>query len=402
MFIELARSATFALASQKLRAGLAVLGIAVGTAAIIALMGIGAAAQKTMLNQVERYGPDMLVVTPKKTVGPDGADPSPVLTQDDYNAVLSEDTYIHGVVPVISDYAFVSRNMKSRLIPVVGTWNGWIEAQATRLISGRPFNDYERSAFVCILAYTTYRKLFGDHEPVGHYISVGDVPLRVVGLMERKPMSGEESANDLVVVPFQTAAFIFKNTPALSSIVMRAVDRNNILSAQVAVYDILKRRHAPSDYNIQSQASYLSIATHTGRSIKIFLIAVALGMLFVGGVGVMNTMLVAVKDRTREIGIRRAVGATKTTIRLQFLLESVIICLSGCTMGVVFGLVAGYVMVMAVFSASLNPQEAWACTFSLTAIVASVLAATITGILSGLIPASKAASIQAAESLRYD
>ncbi len=390
-----------AIGSHKLRTRLTIFSVAVGIAGIVALMGIGEGAKKQMLAQAEQYGPDMLVVVPRQSIGPEGVKDTPILSEDDLNAIRTGVDGITDIAPVTSRHAFVRYGNKQRLVPVVGSENAWVMNQNTKVISGRLFNPSEQQSNACIMGFTPYKKLIG-YDPVGSSIYIDGASFRVVGLLERKGSGKDSDINDVILVPYATARLVLQGGDALSGIVVRVLDRNNILKAQVAIHDVLKRRHDKDDFSIRSQEAFLSIATRTGRAIRAFLLAVALGMLFVGGVGVLNTMFVAVKDRTREIGIRRAIGASREDIRNQFLTEALLICLIGCFFGVIFGILGGYGICLAMYGSSLSKSDVMSLVARPLPAIVSVAAAITTGILAGLMPARQASNILPADALRYE
>ncbi len=386
---------------QKLRAGLTILGVAVGVAGIVILMGIGEGTKRLILAQAEQYGPDMLVVVPRQSVGAEGVKDVPVLSEADFKAIQSGVDDIKDVTPMVSRHAFVRYGHRQRLVPVVGAGNAWVTNQNTKIISGRLFHLSEDGARVCILGFTPSKKVVGM-DPVGSSVFIDGISFRTVGLMERKGGGKEGDVNDVVLIPYRTARLTLQAGDALSGIILRASDRNKILNAQVAVHDTLKRRHDKNDFSIRTQEAFLSIAVRTGRTIRMFLLVVAAGTLFVGGVGVMNTMFVAVKDRTREIGIRRAVGASAGDVRNQFLSEALLICLIGCVFGVVVGIMGGYVICAAMYGTELPKSDIPSLVIRPFPIIVAVVAAAVTGLSAGLMPAKQAAGILPADALRYE
>jgi putative ABC transport system permease protein len=400
-FSHLFLEAFTAVKAQKLRAGLTILGVMVGVAGIVALMGIGEGVKRQILAQAEQYGPDMLVVTPRQSISPEGAKDVPVLTLKDLEGVRMGVDGITDIAPMVSRHAFVRYKNRQRLVPVIGSWNEWGLAQNTKIISGRFFNPSEKDDNVCILGFTPYKKLVGM-DPVGSSVFIDGVAFRVVGLFERKGGGKDSDINDIVLIPVRAARLIVSGGESLSGIVMRARNRQEILKAQVAVHDVLRRRHGKDDFTIRSQEAFLSIAMRTGQAIRMFLLAVAFAMLFVGGIGVMNTMFVAVKDRTREIGIRRAVGASRTAIRNQFLSEAVLICTIGCLAGLVLGVAGGYVVGLGMFGSAMSSRDVLFCILRPAPVLTAVVAAVATGVVAGWVPASRASTVQPAEALRYE
>ena len=397
------------LKSNKLRSVLTTLGIIIGVGAVIIMISVGNGAKAEINAMIDRLGANVMMVMPGRSFGRGavgGAGSLPTLTEDDAAAIQNEVSTVQLVAPTVRGSAQVIAGNLNWSTSVYGITNAYFGARDWGLISGRMFDpgEIKSSAKVVILGETVAKTLFPDQDPLGQSMRINRVPFTVIGVLEAKGQAGfGGDQDDTVIIPISTAKKRVLGGRKLSgktvdSIFIKAKNAQVVTRTEELVTDLLRRRHriAPNqddDFRVRNMAEFLNARADSSRAMGLLLMSVASISLIVGGIGIMNIMLVSVTERTREIGIRMAVGATDRDIMSQFLLESVVLSLVGGILGVILGI--GGSLVMSAFSqwqAIVDPVSV-ALAFSFSAAV---------GIFFGFYPARKASQLDPIESLRHE
>jgi putative ABC transport system permease protein len=398
---ESARVALDALAHNKLRSGLTMLGIVIGVFAVISLVSLGHGAQKYVAKEFAGMGSNLLLVTPGKREtfggGPMiGAQNVHKLTLEDSDAIGRRVPSVSGVAPIIFGLGLVKIEAKSRNCMVVGTGAEFPDVRNIRPATGSFFgeDDVDAGRRVVVIGALVRRELFGDENPLGRYLNVMGTPFRVIGVMERRGVSLGFDLDDLVFIPVSAARRLF-NTDALAEVMVQARSEALVDRAADEVRALLMERHGGvEDVTVITQGQMLSTLNTILDVLTATLAGIAGISLIVGGIGIMNIMLVSVRERTREIGVRKAIGARSRDILVQFLVESVVLSLIGGAIGVVlaFGVQVAAHLVISDLPIAITP---WAVT------LAVVFSAAI-GIFFGVFPARRASRLNPIEALRTE
>jgi len=408
-WLETLRTGLGAVLSHRLRSGLTMLGILIGIAAVILTVGFGEGAQGQVSSEINDLGSNLLVVSPGSTTATTGIrggfGSASTLTEADATALASKAVApdIAAVAPATSRSETLTAASTNWTTTVVGTTPDWLSVRARSVVEGRFLTaaDENTDAAVAVIGATTAEELFGVRDPVGQTVTVNDLPLTVIGVLNTVGASASSSTTNLddqAVVPITTVANrIFGGTTRTSvqSIYIEATSSNALSAAyQEATAELLRLHQvsaADADFTIQSQQSLLSTATSVDKTLTELLAGIAAISLLVGGIGVMNIMLVSVTERVREIGLRKALGATQRAIRRQFLVEASVLGLAGGVLGAGIGL-AGAVVLPHLIS---NP-----ITISPIATVGAIVVAIGIGIIFGVYPATRAARLAPIDALR--
>ena len=405
--------AAAALTANKLRTLLTMLGVIIGVSAVIALVAVGRGAQNQVEARIAGLGTNVLFVRPgsQTTGGVRAASGSaPTLTLDDAAALAQLDG-VSGVAPestIAAQVSFQGENVNTR---VVGTTPDYQDVRNFYPAEGDFLTqqDVSASSSVAVLGATTAQNLFGDLDPVGQTIRIGRgqiaIPFRVVGVMEAKGGTGLGNQDDQIFVPISTlvrklqVARTAEGSYQVGQIDVEVASKSRIDPAVQTLGDLLRTRHrvAEDDFTIQSQEDTLQALTQTTRTFTILLGSIAAISLVVGGIGIMNIMLVSVTERTREIGIRKALGARRRDILLQFLVESLAVSALGGLLGVAVGVGAARL----VNGRQLGAQTLYTSVAASSVLLAVLVAAAI-GIFFGLYPALRASRLNPIEALRYE
>lgn len=403
---EIITEAASTLTVNKMRTGLAVLGIVIGIGSVIALVSMGQASQKAIQSQIQSLGSNLLTIQPGaiRQGGVRGAAGGrTTLTLDDAKAIASslEITTIQAVSPEYSGRTQVTTGGSNTNTQVIGSTPAYATVHKVSVESGNFISqsDVDVMNKVAVIGPQVTSDLFGEGvNPVGSSIRINGQNFTIIGITASKGGSGFMNQDDMVYVPLTTAQKQLFGTNYLSSIALEAKSPEVMTAAQNEVGYLLLNRHKLSDptqadFTIMSQQDILNTASATTGTFTSLLSGIAAISLLVGGIGIMNIMLVTVTERTREIGLRKALGARKKTITTQFLAESVILTFSGGVIGVVMGIIASYIISRATGSIFVVSPSSM-----LLAFVVSVGI----GILFGWYPARKAANMQPIEALRYE
>ena len=401
---SLVTSGLQALTRNRMRSALTVLGIVIGVAAVIATLAIGQGARAAVQQQIRALGANVMTVMPG-TVTAGGARSGmgsiTTLTPDDAQAILRECDAIEMVAPLVRTLAQVVYGANNWSTQITGTTADFAAIRLWTVEKGVFITDTDvrGAAKVCVLGANVSQQLFGDTDPVGQTVRIKDIPFRVAGVLAYK--GGQTfggTQDDIVVVPVTTAQRKLLAITHLHQVLTSAVDERRVSEAVEQVTDLLRQRHRirpgdSDDFFIFTQLEMASTAEATSKVMTMLLGSIAAVSLLVGGIGIMNIMLVSVTERTREIGIRRALGARKNDILFQFLLESAFLSLGGGALGVALGItVASFVSSLARWPTLVQPS----------AVVLAFGFATMIGLFFGFYPARRAARLDPIESLRYE
>jgi putative ABC transport system permease protein len=403
------RIAFCALSAHKLRSGLTMLGIIIGVSEVILLMSLVGGAQDHATEQVQRLGSNLIVVlsgtvTAGGAVLPRGT--ALTITEDDATAIRREVASVQTAAPVVRNGGQVVYGNANWSTPIQGITPEFFEAREWRVATGRLVSqeDSDARAKVVVLGLTVAEQLFGHQDPVGRVIRVRNVPFTVIGVLERKGQtSWGEDLDDVALVPLATAKTRLLgvnqgNARAVTSIIVKVRPGVLLEQAEEDLRVVLRERHRlrptqNDDFWFQNFMLLLQTMDDLAGALKILLTAVAAISLVVGGVGIMNIMLVSVTERTREIGLRRAVGAHRRDILLQFLVEATALSLTGGLVGIAVGVTAAFAFAhVADWRAYVTPGT----------ILLGFLFAGAVGIFFGFYPARKASRLDPIEALRYE
>ncbi len=402
-FIEALES----LVSNKMRTGLTVLGVVIGVAAVIAMLAVGEGAQSSITGQIEGIGTNVVFISPGGDE--DVRNPKP-LTLSDAEALADPlaAPNVAAVAPILSGRNDVTYGGESSSVSILGVTPEYEMVSNEALTEGEFINETDilGRGSVAVIGPDTAEKLFDRTDGItGETIRINGQPFRVVGVLESKGGTGLGSQDDRILVPITTAqSRLMQRDPkdSVSSIHIQASSSEGVNAAVDEISEILRLRHRTEigmdDFTIFTQQSILDTASAITGVFTIFLGGVAGISLLVGGIGIMNIMLVSVTERTREIGLRKALGARKRDILSQFLTESVVLSLLGGIMGIILAWILATVIgaVAAASGTPITPQ------ISLGSILLATLFSMAVGLLFGLYPANRAASLQPVEALRFE
>jgi len=399
--------ATVSLRINKMRSMLTSLGIIIGVSAVIIMLAVGTGASKNIAKEMEAMGSNLLMIrsASAKSGGVRmGMGTRPTLTMKDAAAIEAKSRGILALAPYSSEGKQITYGNQNWSTTIGGTTMPYFMIRNYEIEAGRGFlpEDNKNSTKVAILGQTVSTELFGDVDPIGKTIRIGNVPFKVVGLLKAKGTSGMgHDQDDLVFIPITTAQRKVFGTDFPGTVSMIAVKAQNpevISLAQEDITDILKERHhigknQENDFEIRNLAEMQETIKSTTKTMSLLLGAIAGVSLIVGGIGIMNIMLVSVTERTKEIGIRMAIGAKASDIRFQFLIESFLLSMAGGLIGVVVGVVGAYLMKA---FAGMN------IAISLESILLAMGFSAAIGIGFGYYPAYKASLLNPIDALRYE
>ncbi|AWN53219.1 ABC transporter permease [Methylobacterium sp. 17Sr1-1] len=394
-----------ALRLNLLRSLLTMLGIVIGVASVVTVLAIGSGAQSQVTRQIRAIGANVLMINPG-AARQGGlrlkAGTRATLTEGDVDAILEQVPQVRAAAGSIAGSAQAVRENRNWNTTVNGTTTNHFVVRDWTLSSGRTFNATEEAMAgkVAVLGSVVARELFGTDDPVGAEIRVMNVPFEVVGVLSPK---GPDQ-DDVAFVPLSTAKLRFLGSAggtardAVAYILAKAVSDEAMARAKASIEDLLRQRHRiqddqEDDFKVQDPSAAAEAQRGATRTVAILLTSIAGVSLLVGGISIMNIMIVSVTERTREIGIRRALGARGRDIRLQFLCESLVLCLAGGLVGVVLG---------ATISLTVARSAGWTTVIDPSAVAVAVGFSAITGLFFGLYPAHRAARLDPVEALKAE
>jgi putative ABC transport system permease protein len=403
--VAILQVAVRALARNKMRSALTMLGIIIGVGAVIAMVGLGKGASDKVQQQIAAMGSNVLFVgsgTLNRGGMHLGWGATKTLVYDDMLAILRECPSVAAAAPGSQTQAQVVFGNDNWYTTVNGTEPQYVQIRDWPVAEGDFFSrdDVTMAANVAVIGETVRKNLFGANDPIGATIRIKSLPFRVVGVLSPKGQSGMggQDQDDNIYIPITTLLKKITGDTWLRYIMVSAVSREASYSAQQQITALLHDRHRirpgqDDDFFVRNQADVAEMADQTGRIFTLLLASIASVSLLVGGIGIMNIMLVSVTERTREIGIRMAIGATETDVQSQFLIEAIVLSLIGGAIGILFGIVASFVI---------TNTLGWAAPVSPVAMVTAVVFSMAVGVFFGFYPARKAARLDPIEALRYE
>ncbi|MBD2068075.1 ABC transporter permease [Leptolyngbya sp. FACHB-671] len=390
------------LTANKLRSGLTMLGIVIGNASVIAMVGLGEGAQTYVSGQIEGLGPNVLFVLPGTPESQRASFNQPkTLVLDDAEAIAAQVGSVQGVAPEFNDAGLVTQGNRSTNATIVGTTPSFPEVRNFDLAQGRFFtdSDMQRSSQVAVIGQQMAERLFVNEDPVGQNIRIKNNSFQVIGVLDEKGSNLGLNYDDAVLVPLITMSrrLVGQTSPygiELTYIAVSVNNESNIRAAEFQITNLLRLRHQvvdEDDFIINSQKDLLEITGTITGALTILLAAIAGISLFVGGIGIMNIMLVSVKERTQEIGLRKAIGASQQDILVQFMIEAVILSAVGGIVGTGIG-VGGALLIGLV-----TPFQPG---ISIAAVAVAVTVSGTIGLFFGVVPARQAARLDPIVALR--
>jgi putative ABC transport system permease protein len=381
------------------------LGVVIGVGAVIAMVALGRGAQQSVNERIAALGTTLLTVTPGQVFGrgvASGTDRAR-LTMDDAEALRERGRYIAAVQPEMSGQAQVQYGSANANSSIVGTTPNYLEVRRYAIEGGRMFTEAEdaSSQRVAVVGAAVLTNL-GVSSPealVGEPVRIRGIQFTVVGVLAEKGQTSPfGNPDDQILIPINTARFRVLGTDRIRSISVLAPTEADIPRAMADIQSILRREHRlrpgrDDDFSIRNQSDFLNTLGETTQTFTFLLAGIAAVSLIVGGIGIMNIMLVSVTERTREIGVRKALGATRRTILLQFLIEAVVLCLFGGLVGVVLGSATAY---------TLSRVAAWNASVSPASVVLAFGFSAMVGVVFGVWPARRAAKLDPIQALRYE
>jgi putative ABC transport system permease protein len=399
------KAAFRSLAKNKMRTFLTMLGIIIGVGSVIAMLAIGQGSKQSIQAQISNLGTNLLTVFPSASMTGGvrmEAGSSVRLNLDDYNAVATRCPSVMYSTPTVRTGGQLIASGQNWRTSIWGVYPDYFAIRNLKIESGAIWSQTEEKsgAKVCVVGHTVANNLFGEGaDPVGRMVRINNVPFKIVGIFEAKGQNAfGQDQDDVVIAPFSTVQSRMLTITYINSIMASARTEDEIKDATDEITQVLKERHrlGPSedpDFTIRTQADIASTATATSSILTILLASIASISLLVGGIGIMNIMLVSVTERTREIGIRMGVGARGRDVLLQFLIEALMISLIGGVIGVGIGVLASRIIANIML---------WPISISIQSILLSFLFSTAIGIFFGWYPARKAASLNPIDALRYE
>jgi len=403
------RIALRALRVNKLRSSLTMLGIIIGVGAVITMIAVGAGAQARVEEQIRSLGSNLIIIL-SGSVSSSGArlgfGSQRTITEDDAYAINREVPSVQAAAPALRGAGQVSGGNSNWSTAFWGVSPEYFEARQWGIAAGKPFgrSDVQGSAKVAVIGETVAKNLFGDADPIGQVVRVNKVPLIVIGLLERKGQTfGGRDQDDVILMPISTARNRIMGAAqskrrTVNNISVKVRDDASMAEAEEDIRALLRQRHRlqqgqTDDFFLRNLSEVLGAREESSRIMTLLLAAVASVSLLVGGIGIMNIMLVSVTERTREIGLRMAVGARARDILTQFLVEAITLALIGGLLGVALGVAGSY---------AIGQFAGWRVALRPESIALAVGFAGIIGIFFGFYPARKASRLLPIEALRYE
>lgn len=393
---EAFRMAWFAMTSHRLRTLLTMLGIIIGITAVVCVVALGQGAQQKIISDISSMGTNVIDIIPGKGWGDSRASAIHTLVPEDLT-VLREQPYIDSITPSLSSNALLRYRNLTASAQIAGVSEEYLRVRGLELEQGSWFSrsDVTNLAQLVVIDHNTAAKLFPQNEnPIGKVLLLDRLPCRVIGVTKEKESPFGNNQNLNVWIPYSSAMGRLIGQQYFNSLTLRVADNYDNETAENQLVQLLTRRHGSQDFYTSSSDTILKTINKTTTTMTLLIAAIAVISLLVGGIGVMNIMLVSVTERTHEIGIRMAVGARQSDIMQQFLIEAVLVCLLGGVIGILLSYLVGLIFPWFVSSIKMS--------FSLLSIVAAFTCSTLIGVVFGFIPARNAARLDPVEALARD
>lgn len=389
--------------ANKMRSALTMLGVIIGVSAVITMLALATGAREKMMGQIRQMGTNVLIVMSgqsRRGAVMGGAGSVQSLTLEDAEVIARKCPSVARTAPEVSTGAQVKYRNKNTNTNILGTTPDFLSVRNYSVAEGEFFSERDVKSLrkVAVIGTTTSKDLFDDISPVGKRIRIKGVEFTIVGRMAVKGAAGFGDPDDQIIVPITTAMRRVFGLQYVRNISVEAKTMQSTDAATQEITELLRKRHrlastAEDDFSIRSQAEVMDMANQAAGVFTLLLGGIASVSLLVGGIGIMNIMLVSVTERTREIGIRMALGARRRDIQLQFLVEALVLSLLGGAIGILFGMLAAWII---------SSVSEWSATVSLVSILLAFGFAAMVGIFFGFYPARKASLLNPIDALRYE
>src|SRR5258706_257648 len=403
LITEIFQVALQAIRANKLRSFLTMLGIIIGVGAVITMVALGSGAQKAVQARIQALGPTLLSLYPGQAFrGGIAFDMRVSLTVDDYKALATDTRYVKAVIPELTRNLQVKRNGQNINVSVVGTTPNYVQVKNYTITAGRMFTageDESRRGYAVLGSAIPEMFNANPLAMIGQMLQIRGIPFEIIGVLSEKGSGGGfGNPDEQILIPLSNARYRTMGTDRLRSITLDASDVNHMTLAMIEIERVLRREHkirpgAENDFQIRNQADILSTFQQTTETFTYLLAGIAAVSLLVGGIGIMNIMLVSVTERTREIGVRKALGATRFNIMFQFLVEALVLCAVGGIIGILFGTFGAVI---------LSKLAHWNTSINAFAVLLAFVFSAIVGLFFGIWPARRAASLDPIVALRYE
>ena len=399
---ETIRVALQAIRANKLRSMLTALGIIIGVGAVITMIALGTGAKKAVQDRIQALGPTLLTLFAGQSFRGGVAQGNRVsLTMDDDTALANQARYLSAVVPELANNLQVQVGSQNANLNITGTTPNYVPVHTYTLTAGRMFTTGENEARRRYAVLGSSVPTIFNANPaamIGQEIQIKGIPFEIIGILSEKGSQGFFNPDEQILIPLETARYRVMGTDRLRSITAEVDNLQDMNLAMIEIERVLRRTHkirsgAENDFQIRNQTDVLGTFQQTTQTFGFLLAGIAAVSLLVGGIGIMNIMLVSVTERTREIGVRKALGATRRNILLQFLVEALVLCLVGGTVGVLLGSAGALV---------LSRFAHWNTLISPASILLAFAFSAIVGLFFGIYPARRAASLDPIAALRYE
>ena len=395
-----------ALSSNKVRSGLTMLGVIIGISSVIVLVGVGQGATASVTSSISELGSNLILVSPGSTSTSgvkSAAGSATTLTQDDADAISSELSSVSEVATVVNTRQQITYSNKNTNAQIIGTTADYASIRNIAVSSGDFITEQDEKSVskVVVIGPTISETLFGeDVDPVGKTIKINKIQFKIVGLTQSKGGTTTDSSDNSVYVPMSSAQRYFtgRGTLSISSINIKAINEESVTQAKTDITNLLLSRHniadsSSADFSVSTQEDLMSSLSSISETLTILLGAIAGISLLVGGIGIMNMMLTTVTERTREIGLRKAIGAKRKDISIQFISESIALTFISGIIGIALGLAIALTLTSLGIITSVVTWQSVVLSFGICALV---------GMVFGIYPANKAAKLKPIEALRYE